>query len=84
MSGVLSTTPLYFVDFFFYLERFEVIEFGFMTLEFVIELILTAFFLTLTPHNGTLPPRNVRKGRLFRPYRLWLGNPLYGRILLSI
>jgi hypothetical protein len=61
VSGVLSTTPLYFVDFFFYLERFEVIEFGFMTLEFVVELILTPFFLTSTPTTGRYPLETFEK-----------------------
>ena len=45
MRSVLSSTPFNLVDFLFYLERFEVVEFWLMRLEFGMEFVLASFFL---------------------------------------
>jgi hypothetical protein len=42
---VLTTTPFYFVDFLFYLERFEVVKLGLVRLELVVEFVLTTLLL---------------------------------------
>lgn len=45
MRGILSSAPLDFVDFLFNFEGFEVVEFGFVGLEFGMEFVLARFFL---------------------------------------
>lgn len=45
MRSILSAAPLYLVDLLFYFEGFEVVEFGFVRLEFCMELILACLFL---------------------------------------
>jgi len=45
---VLSSAPFYFIDFLFYFERFEVVEFGFVRLEFIVEFVFASFLLFVT------------------------------------
>lgn len=45
MRGVLTFAPLDLVDLLFYFERLEIVEFGFVRLEFSVELVLAGFFL---------------------------------------
>jgi len=44
---VLSSAPFYFIDFLFYFEGFEVVEFGFVRLEFIVEFVFASFLLFL-------------------------------------
>jgi hypothetical protein len=45
MGSILSPAPLDLVNLLFYLEGFQVIEFGFMGLEFGMEFVFASFFL---------------------------------------
>lgn len=45
MGGVLSSAPLDLVDLFLYFEGLQVIELGFVRLEFGVKLVFTSFFL---------------------------------------
>lgn len=45
MGCILSFAPLDFVDLLFNLQGFEVVKFGFVGLEFGMELVFTSFFL---------------------------------------
>lgn len=45
MRSILSFAPLDLVDFFFYFEGFQVVEFGLVRLKFGVELVFTCFFL---------------------------------------
>jgi hypothetical protein len=42
---ILPSTPLDLVDLLFYLQRLEVVKFGFMGLELGVELVFAGFFL---------------------------------------
>lgn len=52
MGGVLSFTPLDFINLLLDLKRLEIVEFGFVTLEFGVELVFTAFLLHLLKDRG--------------------------------
>jgi hypothetical protein len=45
MRGILPTTPLDFVDLLFYLQRFEIIEFGLVGLELGMKLVFASLLL---------------------------------------
>lgn len=45
MRRILPSTPLDLVDLLFYLQRLEVVKFGFMGLELGVELVFAGFFL---------------------------------------
>jgi hypothetical protein len=42
---ILPSTPLDLIDLLFYLQRLEVVKFGFMGLELGVELVFAGFFL---------------------------------------
>jgi hypothetical protein len=50
MGGILSSTPLDFVDLLLNFEGLKIIEFGFVRLEFGMEFVLASFFLRLSAH----------------------------------
>ena len=54
MGGVLSLTPLDLVDFLFYLQGFQVIEFRLVRLKFGMEFVLASFLLLM----GQLLPKH--------------------------
>jgi hypothetical protein len=51
MRSILPSAPLNLVDLFLDFQRFEIIELGFMRLEFCVELVLASLFLYDEP-NG--------------------------------
>ena len=51
MGGILSPTPLDLVDFFFYLQGFQVIELGLMRLEFGMKFVLASFLLPMVSYS---------------------------------
>jgi len=54
MGSILSPAPLDLVNLLFYLEGFQVIEFGFMGLEFGMEFVFAGFFLASTTSVSVL------------------------------
>lgn len=46
MRCILSPAPLDLVDFLFYLQRLEVVEFRFVRLKFGVKFVLAGFFLS--------------------------------------
>lgn len=54
MRRILSSAPFDLVDFLLYFEGFEVIEFGFVRLEFGMKLVLAGLFLQ------TVSPRSIK------------------------
>jgi len=51
MGGVLSSAPLDLVDLLLDFKRFEIVELGFMGLEFCVELVFAASFLSIAWRN---------------------------------
>jgi hypothetical protein len=45
VRSILPPAPLYLIDLLFYFKGFEVVEFGFVRLEFGVKLIFACFFL---------------------------------------
>jgi hypothetical protein len=64
VGGILSSAPLYFVDLLFYFEGLQVIEFGFVGLEFGVELVLACFFLKSSQTPAREIPRAICRSRL--------------------
>lgn len=57
MRSVLSSAPLYLVDFLFYFEGLEVVELWLMGLELGVELVFACFLLLLV--SGTSTPKGI-------------------------
>lgn len=54
MRCILPLAPFDFINLFFNFERFQVVEFGFVGLEFGMELIFAGFFLSTSVLNGRI------------------------------
>lgn len=98
MRSILSPAPLDLVDFLFYLQGFQVVEFGLVRLKFGMEFVFTGFLLPMVSYSECIrnwpenslrmesdgPIRSSRRALPVHPCHRLLDNCQYGRILQLI